>query len=121
MLRFVLEGGVCVPPSSGLDGGTNTVSFSICLSISLFFVLLPCNNHCPLIDRLFSGCDGAVLWDVGWGRMLWETSLMNEGFGILTHMHNLTWYTLCVCIIVAMSNVCMYACLYEHNNPLVLL
>lgn len=109
-------------PVALMEEQTPCPSLSVSLSLSFFLVLLSClRNHCPLIDGVFSGCDGAVLWDVGWGRMLWETSLMNEGFGILTHMHNLTRYTLCVCIIVAMSNVCMYACLYEHNTPLVLL
>lgn len=117
VFRFFLER--VYATVSGLDGGTNaSVSFCICLFISLFLsfflahtlIVLGLTGYSqPAIEM---SCGG-----VGWGGVACCGKLV---FGILTHMHNLTCI-LYVCFIVVMANVCMYACLCEHNTPLVLL
>lgn len=105
---------------SSLDGGTNTtVSFCICLFIALFFFFLSFFlAHTLIVLRLTGYSQPAIEMSCGtWGGVACCGKLV---FGILTHMHNLTCI-LYVCFIVVMANVCMYACLYEHNTPLVLL
>lgn len=80
------------------------------LSLSLFLSFF--SFACTFIVLWLTGYSQPVMeMSCGaWGGVAWCGKLVDEWvFVILTHMHNLTWYTLCGCIIVVMANV--YVCM----------